>query len=95
MLRDELTAKSALDVSAQISNRFDSADAKHGLATELLEILPQALNLDSKNRLAKWIKDIGNATILRQVTLESHSREDIEMLSREFPTNSVLKKLLG
>jgi len=94
LLCNEETAKSVLDVSSDLVDQFESKDSKHELATVLLMVFPDALNLDSKNKIAQWIKSIGNQTIFKTLKKGDLDPSDVEILLQNFPGVTSLNKLV-
>jgi KAP family P-loop domain len=87
-------ARSALDTAPEIDNLFSSKEAKFELGRELMMIFPASLNLESKNRIAQWLRNMGNQEILRFASDGSFNREDIRILLEYFPASKRLQRLV-
>jgi len=91
---NESTARAVLEIREDISQRFEDKDDKYELAKALLLVFPEALNLESKNRIAEWVKLLGNKAVLKNVKKETHTDADVEILLDHFPGVRHLKKLV-
>jgi hypothetical protein len=88
------TVRAALDFQQEISRLFANADEKFDLGVVLLKALFQAPTLEVKNRLADWLKSLGNSGVLKEVgNIGGYTDQDLDLLAPAFPNSRELKKL--
>ena len=89
-----LTINAIFDAEKKITGIFDSSADRYKLGNEILiESMIISESIDTKNRLAAWIKRLNNGAILRSLEKRTGiSKEVIEALRRYYPKAKSLDK---
>jgi hypothetical protein len=73
---------------------FTTASDKHDLGKSILDSFLASSSMDAKNRLAMWLRNIDQGTLLNNLKAKDNvSDEDIAILLEQFPSSKVLKQL--
>lgn len=89
------TAAAVLESSDKITKLFPNDREKLTLGASLLRSFIDAPNITMKNRLAAWLKELGNEAVLKEVgTSVPATNEDLEILHNHFKRSRHLKKLM-
>lgn len=94
-LGDSVDTVNGIFESKEIFNSlFTTASDKYDLAVRLLDSFLASSSVDAKNKLAQWLRNIDQATVLKDLkTRQGVSDEEVSILLEHFPSSRVLKQL--
>lgn len=87
------TYQEVLRSQEKISALFPEQQDKNELGRSLLRALVDSPSREIKNRLARWMKDLGAGDALARLGRENTpSAEDLDVLKSHFPQSRYLKR---
>lgn len=87
------TIRAVFDNMEEINEVFKSKEEQNDLALTLLRCLTSINSLESKNKIAAWIRILDAGAVLRRLEELSPAEEDINVLNSYFPELNLLIKL--
>ncbi|MGH2583662.1 MAG: hypothetical protein ACRDJE_01975 [Dehalococcoidia bacterium] len=82
-----------LDSESLITELFPNASNRHRLGSALLQGFVAAPSLQTKNRIAAWLKRLNVPSVLNDLSKgENPSEEDVRILAEHFGKSRYLQK---
>jgi len=94
-LGDSVETVNSIFESKEIFSRlFTTASDRYELAVSLLDSFLASASVDAKNKLAQWLRNIDQVTVLKNLrTRQGVSDDEVSILLEHFPNSKMLKQL--
>jgi hypothetical protein len=88
------TINAVFESDGTFRNLFSTASDKYELGKSLLDSFVASSSVDAKNKLAQWLKNLDQASVLKELKRKDvPSNEDLEILRAQFPSVKILKQM--
>ena len=88
------TVNAVFESESVFSELFKSTSEKYELATGLVDSFLASSSVETKNRLAQWLRKIDQASALKELKgKEGLGDDDFGILLQQFPNSKVLKQI--